>query len=109
MPRSREHLAMIGAAPVPVPPPMPAVMNTMWAPSRCSPISGMLSSAALMPTSGCAPAPRPCGPAPPAWPHRPAGVGAPLGLGELQLLGVGVGDDELDALQTRLDHVVDRV
>ena len=39
MPRSRAALAMIGAAPVPVPPPMPAVMNTMCAPSRCSLIS----------------------------------------------------------------------
>jgi hypothetical protein len=38
-----------------------------------------------------------------------AELDAPLGLGELQLLGVGVGDDELDALQPGLDHVVDRV
>ena len=34
MPRSRAQRATNGAAPVPVPPPMPAVMNTMSAPSR---------------------------------------------------------------------------
>ena len=102
MPRSRAHLAMIGAAPVPVPPPMPAVMNTMCAPSRCSPISGIASSAAPMPTSGWAPAPSPC-----VTPI--AELDAPVGLGEGQLLRVGVGDDELDALQPGLDHVVDGV
>ena len=32
MPSSRAALAMMGAAPVPVPPPMPAVTNTMCAP-----------------------------------------------------------------------------
>ena len=32
--RSRAMRAITGAAPVPVPPPMPAVMNTMCAPSR---------------------------------------------------------------------------
>ena len=52
MPRSRAMRAMTGAAPVPVPPPMPAVMNTMWAPSRCSMISSGASSAAARPTSG---------------------------------------------------------
>ena len=31
---SRAVLAMTGAAPVPVPPPMPAVTNTMFAPER---------------------------------------------------------------------------
>ena len=70
MPRSRAHLAMIGAAPVPVPPPMPAVMNTMCAPSRCSPISGIDSSAALIPTSGWAPAPRPWVTVVPSWMRR---------------------------------------
>ena len=34
MPISRAALAMTGAAPVPVPPPMPAVTNTIWAPAR---------------------------------------------------------------------------
>ncbi len=34
---------------------------------------------------------------------------AAVRLGEGELLGVGVGDDELDALEPRLDHVVDGV
>jgi len=32
-----------------------------------------------------------------------------VGLGEGELLGVGVGDDELDAFEARLDHVVDSI
>ena len=55
-----------------------------------------------MPTSGWAPAPRPCV-------DLHAELDAAVGLGEGQLLGVGVGDDELDALEPRLDHVVDGV
>ena len=51
--------AMIGAAPVPVPPPRPVVTKTMSAPSRASMILSESSSAALRPTSGLAPAPRP--------------------------------------------------
>ena len=34
MPNSRAALAITGAAPVPVPPPIPAVMNTILVPSR---------------------------------------------------------------------------
>ena len=52
---------------------------------------GADSSAADMPTSGWAPAPRP-------WVTVDAELDAPVGLGEGELLGVGVGDDELDAL-----------
>ena len=59
MPISRAVLAMTGAAPVPVPPPMPAVTNTMLAPERWSRISSSTSWAAAAPTSGCEPAPRP--------------------------------------------------
>ena len=51
--------ATIGAAPVPVPPPIPAVTNTMSAPLRASVISALLSSAAWAPMSGLAPAPSP--------------------------------------------------
>ena len=40
---SRAVLAMTGAAPVPVPPPMPAVTNTMLAPERWSRISSITS------------------------------------------------------------------
>jgi cell division protein FtsZ len=48
-----------GAAPVPVPPPRPAVTKIMSAPSRASMILSESSRAALRPTSGLAPAPRP--------------------------------------------------
>ena len=59
--------AMIGAAPVPVPPPRPAVTNTMSAPSRASMILSESSSAALRPISGLAPAPRPLVSFTPSW------------------------------------------
>ena len=52
IPISRAALAMIGAAPVPVPPPMPAVMKHMWQPESRSTISSINSSAAAAPTSG---------------------------------------------------------
>ena len=52
MPSSRTARAMTGAAPVPVPPPMPAVMKTMWEPARCSRISSSDSSAAPRPDLG---------------------------------------------------------
>ena len=47
----------MGAAPVPVPPPMPAVMNTMSASSRALEICVRFSSADWRPTSGLEPAP----------------------------------------------------
>src|SRR5262245_26663734 len=72
MPSSRAALATIGAAPVPVPPPIPAVTNTMWAPVRWSRISSMTSSAAARPTSGCEPAPRPSVAPTPIWMMRSA-------------------------------------
>ena len=53
--------AMTGAAPVPVPPPIPAVMNTILVPSfSCALISSILSSAASRARSGRLPAPSPC-------------------------------------------------
>src|SRR5689334_8568568 len=51
--------ATTGAAPVPVPPPMPAVMKSMSAPSIISVMRSRSSSAARRPTSGLAPAPSP--------------------------------------------------
>ena len=51
--------ATTGAPPVPVPPPSPAVTNTMSAPRSTSTISSRWSSAAWPPTSGLAPAPSP--------------------------------------------------
>ena len=51
--------AIIGAAPVPVPPPMPAVIKTMSGLPISLASSSRLSSTALAPTSGLAPAPSP--------------------------------------------------
>ena len=47
--------AITGAAPVPVPPPSPAVTNTMSAPFSASLMSSRDSAAAPKPTSGLAP------------------------------------------------------
>src|SRR5918993_256650 len=58
-PESLAILATTGAAPVPVPPPFPAVTKTMSAPRIASSISALLSSAASIPSFGSAPAPRP--------------------------------------------------
>ena len=58
-PSERAIRATTGAPPVPVPPPSPAVTKTMSAPLSTSSISSAWSSAALPPTSGLAPAPRP--------------------------------------------------
>ena len=59
--------AMMGAAPVPVPPPSPAVMKTMSAPTRTSLIFSRDSSAAWAPISGFDPEPRPLVPFSPIW------------------------------------------
>ncbi len=56
---SREICEMMGAAPVPVPPPIPAVTNTMSAPFSTAYSSSADSSAARLPISGLPPAPRP--------------------------------------------------
>ena len=56
---SLDRSARMGAAPVPVPPPMPAVINTMSVPSRALEIWVRLSSADWRPTSGLEPAPWP--------------------------------------------------
>ena len=54
MPISLATRAITGAAPVPVPPPMPAVMNTMCAPSIASRMWSIASSAAALPAFGLA-------------------------------------------------------
>ena len=59
MPISFAILATTGAAPVPVPPPIPQVTNTMSAPLISAVSSSILSSAAFSPISGWAPAPSP--------------------------------------------------
>ena len=58
---------MIGAAPVPVPPPIPAVIKTISDPSNKSVISSRVSSADLCPTSGLPPAPSPLVSFSPIW------------------------------------------
>ena len=52
-------LAATEMAPVPVPPPMPAVRKTISAPSIASAITRSLSSAACFPIAGLPPAPKP--------------------------------------------------
>ena len=59
IPISLAIFATTGAAPVPVPPPIPQVTNTISAPLRACAISSELSSAAFSPISGLAPAPFP--------------------------------------------------
>ena len=59
MPCSRATRAMTVVAPVPVPPPMPAAMNTMCEPAIWARMSSIASSAAASPISGLEPAPRP--------------------------------------------------
>ena len=66
-PSSRAISATTGAAPVPVPPPIPAVMNTMSVPSRDLVSWLRLSSAAFWPTSGLEPAPLPWVSFSPIW------------------------------------------
>src|SRR6266850_2282586 len=58
-PSSLASEATTGAAPLPVPPPRPEVIKIMSEPSSASIIFSVSSSAALRPTSGLAPAPRP--------------------------------------------------
>ena len=91
--------AMTGAAPVPVPPPSPAVMKTMSAPCSASLISARFSSAAWTPTSGSAPAPK-------TLRQVHADVDLVVGVAHQQRLRVGVHRDELDALDAGLDHAV---
>ncbi len=61
IPISLASVAITGAAPVPVPPPIPAVMNSIlvFIASNLSRMRSMLSIAARRPSSGSLPAPRP--------------------------------------------------
>ena len=87
---------------MPVPPPRPAVTNTMSAPSSASMIFSESSSAARRPTSGFAPAPSPLVSFTPSCSFTG-------GLRQLQRLAVGVGGDELHALHAGGDHAIDGV
>ena len=70
IPNSLAALAITGAAPVPVPPPRPAVINTIFASRICEIISSKDSSAAACPIFGLAPAPKPCVIFTPIWIRR---------------------------------------
>ena len=59
IPSSLATRAITGAAPVPVPPPIPAVIKSMLVPSNRSIISCLVSSADDLPISGWDPAPSP--------------------------------------------------
>ena len=60
IPMSLQILEMMGAPPVPVPPPMPAVTKAILVfTSKIRRISSKLSSVACLPISGLAPAPKP--------------------------------------------------
>ena len=67
IPNSLAISATTGAAPVPVPPPIPAAINTMSAPSIALRITSRSSSAEFLPTSGLAPAPSPLVTLVPIW------------------------------------------
>ena len=102
MPSSCAISATTGAAPVPVPPPMPAVRNSMSAPSISSAMRSRSSIAAWRPTLGIG-----------AGAQALGDVGAELQLDlrlvALQRLRIGVGADELHALHALVDHVIDRI
>src|SRR5947199_2557891 len=73
IPRSLASDATTGAAPVPVPPPRPAVMKTMSAPCRSRVIWSGSSCAACRPMAGFEPAPSPCVSFAPSWSFTGAG------------------------------------
>ena len=101
-PRSRAISAMTGAAPEPVPPPMPAVMKTMSESRSASAIFSESSSAARWPMLGSPPAPRPR-----VDLVADADLVGRVGLQER--LRVGVDRDELHAHELGADHAVDGV
>ena len=94
--------AMTGAAPVPVPPPMPAVTKTMSAPLTSSLMRCTSSSAALRPLLGVG-----------ARAEALGDVGTDVQLGGcgvgVERLRVRVDDDELDPFEAEVDHRVDGV
>ena len=59
IPSSLQILATTGAAPVPVPPPIPAVTNTRSDPATIDETASLSCIIAFLPISGFAPAPNP--------------------------------------------------
>ncbi len=94
--------AITGAAPVPVPPPMPAVMNSM------SDALDHLGDAVAVLHRGVAADLRP-GAGTQAARQRRAQLQLRARRRALQRLRVGIRADELDASQPSLDHVLHRV
>ena len=94
--------ATTGAAPVPVPPPLPAVMKTMSAPLSASSISARCSSRRESPDFGVASRTEPAG-------QLPTDVELQVRVAHQQRLRVGVRGDELDTPEPGFDHAVHRV
>ena len=94
--------AMIGAPPVPVPPPLPAVMKTMSAPLQHLFDLGPVVLGGLASHLGVRARAEPAG-------QLAAEVELHVGVAHEQRLRVGVDRDELDALQPGVDHAVDGV
>ena len=101
-PSSRAMRATTGAAPVPVPPPSPAATNTRSEPRRASRIVGVRLLGGLAADLRIGARAETLGE------HR-ADVDLHGGVGERELLRVGVDREELDAADAGLDHPVDRV
>ncbi len=94
--------AITGAEPVPVPPPSPAVTNTMSAPFSASLMSSRDSAAAPRPDFGVRAGAEALG-------EVVADRKLDVRLAGLKRLDVGVDGDELDALEACVDHPRDRV
>ena len=94
--------ATTGAPPVPVPPPIPAVTNTMSAPSSAATISIALLEGGGAPHLGVRPRAE-------AARRAPAELDLDARPVRRERLHVRVGRDELDALEAAGDHRVDRV
>ncbi len=101
-PMLRASSAMTGAAPVPVPPPSPAVMNTMSAPfehlfdlvaMRLGRVAADIGIAAGAEAPG----------------EVATDVELDVGIAHEQRLRVGVHGDELDTFEAGVDHAVDGV
>ena len=101
-PISRAISPISGAAPVPVPPPMPAVMKTRSAPSSAASnfVAALLERrpADLGTRAGA----QPTGQLPPDLDLRAA-------LAVLERLRIGIDRDELDPLEVLVDHPIHRI
>ena len=103
MPSSRATSATTGAAPVPVPPPMPAVMNTMLAPAISSVMRSRSSIGRVAPDLGIGARAQALG-------HARAELQLRLARGcACSACASVLMRDELHALHALVDHVIDRI